>query len=53
MEIITTAGMGPSTPATDPRRELIKGIRQVLRRPDATEDEDVDALEALIEMSKE
>ena len=54
MEPVTTAGL--DVPAFQPpnlRRELIKGIRAVLRRPDATEDEDVDALEALIEMSKE
>lgn len=54
MDIITTAGMeSQPAQATNPRRELIKGIRAVLRRQDASEDEDVDALEALIEMSKE
>lgn len=53
MDAITTAGMeAPSVPS-NPRRELVKGIRAVLRRADATEDEDVDALEALIELSKD
>lgn len=51
MEPVFTAGL-EVTPA-NPRRELLKGVRAVLRRTDATEDEDVDALEALIEMSKE
>lgn len=51
MEPITTAGMDSLAP--NPRRELVRGIRKVLRNPSATEDEDVDALEALIEMSKE
>lgn len=53
MEPITTAGLTSLSPPTNQRRELIKGIRAVLRRPDATEAEDVDALEALVEMSKE
>lgn len=54
MEPIITAGLDSLAPqSTNPRRELIKGIRAVLRRADATEDEDVDALEALLELSKE
>lgn len=54
MDVITTAGLDtPAQAPSNPRRDLIKGIRAVLRRTDATEDEDVDALEALIEMSKE
>lgn len=54
LDPIVTAGMsGPVAPTQNPRRDIIKGIRAVLRRTDATEDEDVDALEALIEMSKE
>lgn len=53
MEPITTAGLDSLAPPTNSRRELIKGIRAVLRRTDATEDEDIDALEALVEMSKE
>ena len=53
MEPIVTAGLEPLAAPSNPRRDLIKGIRAVLRRSDATEDEDVDALEALIEMSKE
>jgi hypothetical protein len=53
MEPIFTAGLESAPAASNPRRDLIKGIRAVLRRSDATEDEDVDALEALIEMSKE
>lgn len=54
IDVITSAGLeSPGQPTSNPRRELIKGIRAVLRKTDATEDEDVDALEALIEMSKE
>lgn len=54
MEPITTAGLDSLAPsAPSPRRELIKNIRAVLRRQDATEDEDLDALEALVELSKE
>jgi hypothetical protein len=54
IEPIVTAGLGIQlAPASNPRRDLVKGIRAVLRRQDATEDEDVDALEALIELSKE
>lgn len=52
MEPITTAGL-EAGPPSNPRRDLIKSIRAVLRRQDATEDEDVDALEALLELSKE
>lgn len=54
MEPITTAGLDAAPqPQSNPRRELIRGIRKILRNPAATEDEDVDALEALIEMSKD
>jgi hypothetical protein len=52
VEPIFTAGLEEG-PVANPRRDLIKGIRAVLRRTDATEDEDVDALEALVELSKE
>ena len=52
IEVITSAGLDPATPK-NPRRDLIKGIRAVLRKTDATEDEDVDALEALVELSKD
>lgn len=54
MEPIITAGQDFAAPEADsPRRTLIKGIRAVLRRVDATEAEDLDALEALVELSKE
>jgi len=59
MDAITNAGleaMGvPSTPVStvNPRREILKSIRSVLTNQAASEDEHIDALEALIEMSKE
>jgi hypothetical protein len=54
-EPIVTAGLAPAAPepTENPRRQLIKGIRAVLRNTNATEAEDVDALEALLELSKE
>jgi hypothetical protein len=49
-----TAGLDSSAvPQVNPRRELIKSIRSVIRRQDATDDEMDDALEALVELSKE
>lgn len=53
MEPITTAGLvaGPAEPVS-PRREAVRSIRAILRRQDASEDEDIDALEALIELSR-
>lgn len=54
LEAIVTAGQdNPAQAPPDPRRELIKSISKVLRRADATESEHEDALEALVELSKE
>lgn len=53
LEPIVNAGLDSKPPETSsPRRELIKSIRAVLRNTGATESEDVDALEALLELSK-
>jgi len=56
-EVIETAGLAKNrTPATDlheARREVIRAARAALRRADATDDEWDDALEALVELSKE
>lgn len=54
LEPIVTAGLGSQGPVSaSPRRELIKSISKVLRKTDATELEHEDALEALVELSKE
>lgn len=53
MEPIVTAGLDSQAPASDPRRELIRSISKVLRKQDATEAEHEDALEALVELSRE
>lgn len=53
-EIIESAGL-PETPPEAPsaRREVIKAARAVMRKSDATDEEYEDALEALIEASKD
>lgn len=49
-----TAGLDSPTPAqANPRREHIRNINKVLGNTTATEDERLDALEALIELSRE
>jgi hypothetical protein len=54
LEPIITAGLDSLAPQpTNPRRELIRSISKVLRKADATEAEHEDALEALVELSKE
>lgn len=55
MEAIFTAGLDSLAPPvqTNPKREAIKTIRAVIRRQDATDDEVDDALEALVELSKD
>lgn len=50
---IVTAGRADSQPAQDPRKAAFRVIAQTLRKPDATEDETAEALEALAELSKE
>lgn len=54
-ELIVSAGRSTATaaPATSSRRDAIKLIRATLRKQESS-DEDVDeALEALVELSKE
>jgi hypothetical protein len=49
-----TAGLdGSASGQTSPRREHIRNISKVLANQAATEDERLDALEALVELSKE
>jgi hypothetical protein len=50
---ITTAGQAAEPAATSPRREAIKAIRAKLRQSDITDDEYDDALEALVELTKD
>lgn len=52
-EVIDTAGRADAPPPVDPRREAIKAVRAVLRKVSATDDEVDDALEALVELSKD
>lgn len=57
-EVITTAGRAglaealTASPAESPRREMIKRLRATLRKPEATDDEVDDALEALVELAR-
>ncbi len=51
-EPITTAGLD-AKPAADPRKDAIRLIRTALRRADATDAEYEEALEALVELSKD
>jgi hypothetical protein len=55
MEPIMTAGLDGlvAAQAPSPRREHIRSISKVLANQAATEDERLDALEALVELSKE
>jgi len=53
MEVVTTAGLEFAPAKPTPRREAIQRIRAVLRNNQATEAESDDALEALVELSKE
>lgn len=54
MEPILTAGLDSLAPVpSNPRREHIRNISKVLANQAATEDERLDALEALVELSKE
>lgn len=53
MEVITTAGLEPSGPGPNPKRDALKRVREVLRNPSATDDDYDDALDALTELSKE
>jgi hypothetical protein len=51
---ITTAGMGePEAARPDPRKEAFRIVARTLRSQEASEDETVDALEALALLSRE
>lgn len=52
-DVILTAGTGHEAPATSPRREAIKLIRATLRKQESSDEEVDEALEALVELSKE
>lgn len=60
-EVIKTAGLteavaaqgSPSASAPSPRRDAIRIIRSTLRNQQASDDEVDDALEALLELSKD
>lgn len=53
-DVIVTAGKTvPVASPTNPRREAIKAVRQIIRDPLSTDDQVEDALEALVELSKE
>lgn len=52
-KVIETAGLSAAPPAGPTRRDLVREVRKVLRDPNAPEDAVDDALEALIELSKE
>lgn len=51
-DVIISAGLEPSAPATSSRREAIKLIRATLRKQDSSDEEVDEALEALVELSK-
>jgi len=50
--VITTAGVS-TTPVKASRRDAVRLVREALFKPDATDDDRDDALEALVELSKE
>lgn len=55
-EVITTAGRAPQEPQPEPespRKAAVRAIRTALRNPQATDADVEDALEALIELSKD
>jgi hypothetical protein len=54
-EVIFTAGKLVAGPVatSSPRKEAIRQVRSVIRNPQATDDEVEDALEALLELSKD
>lgn len=52
--LVDTAGRdAASEPAPDPRREVIRAVRAILRKADASDAEYEDALEALAELAKD
>lgn len=52
-EVIFTAGKSLPTAPPDLRREAIRSVRQIIRNPASTDDQVDDALEALLELTKE
>ena len=54
-EVFLTAGKNPfgSLPLEDPKKDAIQAVRRILRNPQSTDDQVDDALEALIELTKE
>lgn len=55
-EVIDSAGRSAADPdpaPEDPRKEVIRAVRAVLRKSDATDEEYEDALEALAELARD
>lgn len=52
-DVVVTAGLAPAPVPQDPRKESIRQIRKTLRDAAATDDQVEDALEALLELTKE
>lgn len=54
-EVIYTAGKfaAPTVAPFDPRKEAIRAVRKIIRDITSTDDQIEDALEALVELSKE
>lgn len=52
-EPILTAGRLTAQAPQDPRKESVKAVRKVLRDPASTDEQVEDALEALLELTKE
>jgi len=52
-ELIFSAGLAEAAKPTSTRRDAIKMIRATLRKQESSDDEVDEALEALIELSKE
>ena len=50
---LASEGGSSSAPSPSPRRAAIQLIRQTLRKQDVTDEEMDDALEALVELSKD
>ncbi len=52
-EPILTAGLMDTKPQPSPRRDAIRAVRAVMRNPKSTDEDVDDALEALVELSKD
>ncbi len=52
-EPIFTAGLTTVQAAPNPRRDAIRAVRAVMRNPKSTDEDVDDALEALVELSKD